>query len=325
MARHPAVPGSGLCASVGVAELDDCAVIPFTNGTDLVIGSDFVRGENFKLALLGLLSAQDVGYYLMGANASDLAAMGARPIGATVIYRYPPQSSDSHHSELMSGIAIAAQDFGMPILGGDSGEYEESVLSATAVGVCPSGKALLRSGGRPGDVLFLTGAVGVAGAAFRYFTTCAGTLTPEEESCLLAPWRRVKPALAQGAALVERGISGCAIDTSDGLKTACRQLAAASNVDVVLNETALPYAPVVADVARLIGCDPVALTCGDSVDFRLLFSASPANRIAVLEMFSQNGWDIFEIGHMSPSRSGEAKAWLSDGRFLREIPGIEKS
>ena len=78
MPNYPAKPGSGLNASVGLIALDDCAVVPLNSESDLVIGSDFVRGEGFHLFKKGVLSWQDVGYYLIGANASDLAAMGLR-------------------------------------------------------------------------------------------------------------------------------------------------------------------------------------------------------------------------------------------------------
>lgn len=322
--RHPAIPMAGLTASVGVAELDDCAVIPIPGVHDLVIGSDFVRGENFKLALLGLLSPSDIGYYLMGANASDIAAMGARPLGATVVYRYTGNTTDEHHSEITRGIATACEEFNMPLLGGDSGEYEQSVLSATAFGICPPGKALLRSGGRSGDLLFLTGPVGIAGAAFRYFGSHAGTLSTDSETQLLHPWRRVSPALAQGAALVEYGLSRCAIDTSDGLKTAARQIAAASNLDVRLRACSLPVHPVVGEVAKLIGADPLALTCGDSVDFRLLFAVTPSARDETIGIFRSNGWDLIEIGYFTECDNRLPAAWMEDKGGLREIPGLEK-
>src|SRR5918992_788845 len=73
----PSVCKAGLPASVGLEGLDDCAVVPVGNGFDLIIGSDFVRGEEFHLYRAGMLNRQDIGYFLIGANASDLAAMGA--------------------------------------------------------------------------------------------------------------------------------------------------------------------------------------------------------------------------------------------------------
>jgi thiamine-monophosphate kinase len=326
LGRNAALPLSGLTASVGVSQLDDCAVIPIPGGDDLVVGSDFVRGEHFKLALLGLLSRAQVGYYLIGANVSDLAAMGAKPVGVTVTYRYTNDTTDEQHSEVMHGIVEACRDMGAPLLGGDSGEYHTSVLTATAIGVCPHGRALLRSRARAGDALFITGDVGVAGAALRYFSTMKpGSLPPETESALLAPWRRVTPATKQAAALVEERLSVCAIDTSDGLKTACRQLAASSRIDVIVREDQLPINPIVRQVAVLLGCDPVSLTCGDSVDFRLLFSAPSNRRDALVKLFLKHNWPLFEIGRFVDCHGAEPAARLDDGNELVEMPGIEKS
>src|SRR5918992_3826419 len=172
----PSVCKAGLPASVGLEGLDYCAVVPVGNGFDLIIGSDFVRGEEFHLYRAGMLNRQDIGYFLIGANASDLAAMGAAPLGIVVAFRYTPEMSDEEFGEIMEGVCKACADFGMPLLGGDTGGYPLSVLSAAALGTCPSGRALLRSGGREGDKLFLTGDVGTAGAAIRYFIN-----TPEEK------------------------------------------------------------------------------------------------------------------------------------------------
>src|SRR5262249_40185206 len=82
---HPAATATGLEASVGVLQRDDCAVLPFNSDYDMVFGSDFVRGEGFILFKKGILSRREIGYYLIGANVSDLAAMGATPLGITVV------------------------------------------------------------------------------------------------------------------------------------------------------------------------------------------------------------------------------------------------
>jgi thiamine-monophosphate kinase len=322
----PAKPRAGFDATVGVSELDDCAVIPITPDLDLVIGSDFVRGEGFRLYKLGLLSPFDVGYYLIGANASDLAAMGAKPIGVTVVYRYADNSTDAHFNEIMSGVARACQDFEMPLLGGDSGTYESPVLAASAFGTCPHGRALLRSRGRPGDALILSGTIGVAGAAFAYFGSDALKDNPisEASTCeLLRPWRRVSPALDQGQSLVELRLSTCGIDTSDGLKTACNQLAAASGVDVVLCLDALPIPDCVYEVARVLNSDPISLACGDSVDFRLLFTVEKSRVGEVRALFTKNNWPMYEIGELTEP-SEQPSAYLRTVDTLIEIPGREK-
>ena len=102
--RLPATAADGRLPSTGLSHLDDCAVIPISNNLDLVVGSDFVRGEGFHLFKLGQLSWKDVGYYVIAANASDLAAMGATPTGVLVVFRTRASMSEVDYNCAMEGV-----------------------------------------------------------------------------------------------------------------------------------------------------------------------------------------------------------------------------
>jgi thiamine-monophosphate kinase len=295
-----------------------------TSELDLVIGSDFVRGEGFHLFKLRVLSWQDIGYYLIGANASDLAAMGASPLGVVVVLRYTSEMTDAAFEAIMEGVAMACAQFGMPLLGGDTGGYESSVLSAAAFGMCPHGKALLRSRGKAGDLLFVTGTVGRAGAALAYFTRGREEhrFPREVEEELAHAWRRVTPALDQGKLLVDAALSQCAIDTSDGLKASCRQLAEASGVDAILRPDLIPVDPLSRQVAEALRVDPLALAVGDSVDFRLVFSTSPAQAPRLWKAFDSQGWELYEIGRFATPRGRPGVYLQVDGQLV-PMPGVE--
>ena len=320
----PACATAGLEASTGLAALDDCAVIPLDEQRDLVVGTDFVRGEGFHLFQRGYLSWSDVGYYLAAANASDLAAMGAAPIGIVVVCRYTAEMSDADFQQAMEGVLMAARDFGMPLLGGDSGGYEKSVLSAAAIGTVRHGRALLRGNGRHGDTLYVSGTVGHAGAALAYCTRAipeGARLDEAQEQLLLQSWRRPSPALSQGQFLVESELSRCAIDTSDGLKSACRQLAEASGLAAILRPNLIPVSPFATVVADALRVDALALSLGDSVDFRLVFSASAADASAIEQAFAAREWPLFRIGEFRDIQ--RVGAFLEDDTGLREVPGVE--
>jgi hypothetical protein len=102
---------------------------------------------------LGYCPNFDIGYYVVAANVSDIAAMGATPLGALTVVRYPNDLDDESFEQIMVGIHQAAADFGTLNVGGDIGQAERIILSATAFGLCEQDRVLSRSGSRPGDLL----------------------------------------------------------------------------------------------------------------------------------------------------------------------------
>lgn len=312
---------AGISASISAIDRDDCAVIPINADHDLVIGSDFVRGEGFVLHKLGLLSRKHVGGYVVGANASDLAAMGATPLGMTLVYRYGNTTTDEDFAEIIAGVTDACRRFQLPLLGGDTGSNEIPVLSATAFGLCPSGRALLRSRGRDGDNLYLTGDIGRAGAAFAYFQvrTVNRFLAAEIEAQLLGPWRNIEPAIEQGQFLVGNQLSRCAMDTSDGLFASAQLLAEASSLDVELEASLLPVADSVKRTAEFLGVDWLHLAGGVSVDFRLLFSAPPQHHLRLTEGFENRNWPLFRVGRFVRSHETPCAVVVEPNGKRREL------
>lgn len=323
--RFPSNAADGRHATTGLPELDDCAVVPFGAEIDLVIGSDFVRGEEFHLFSEGLLSWKDVGYYLIAANASDLAAMGATPMGVVVVFRTHSGVSETDHDSAMEGVAEACAEFGMPLLGGDSGGYTASVLSAAAIGTCPHDRALLRRNGQPGDIVYISDDIGTAGAASAWFLrgrTSEGVIDVDVERRLISSWKRPRPALALGALLVKEKLSRCAIDTSDGLKASARQIAQATGLDIILSPDSIPISQDARWVAKQMGIDPLALAAGDSVDFRLLFSSPSGNQSELQRTLSDAGLSFHAIGELRPTRRTPSVYIERDERLL-PMPGIE--
>lgn len=282
---------------------DDCTVIDLPGEFDLVVGTDFVRGAGFRLFKLGKLSFKDIGYYLAAANASDLAAMGARPVGFLDVLRYSKDMEFQQAKEILDGIHEACVEFCMPLVGGDSGGYELPVLSGTAFGLCKKGTALLRRNGTPGDYVYLSGSTGVAGAADAYFSnSCDGQLSHKDEEALLAAWRRPRPQLVLGQFLSENGFSRCAMDTSDGLRASIEQLSRASGLAMEVNLTDVPVSDLVRKVAKIRGFrddDIYDLVFSDSVDFRLLFTVSPAVSASYEKNARASGFEIHRVGRLT--------------------------
>ena len=118
LAKAPS-PNQDTAVLVGVDAQDDAAVLRLRNNLQFVISSDFIRGTQFYLFQLGYLNHFDVGYYLVVANLSDIAAMGARPIGLTTVVRYGPTQTDEQFEQVFLGIRSAADDYGVSVVGGE--------------------------------------------------------------------------------------------------------------------------------------------------------------------------------------------------------------
>lgn len=277
---------------------DDCAVFRIERPLDLVASSDYVRGPKFRLYELGLLDEYDLGYYLAMANYSDIAAMGARPIGLLSVVRYPKSMPDDIFEMVLSGIRDSCALAGAPNVGGDIGSAERLILSATALGVCPNGRALLRSGAHEGESIYVTGATGLAGAALQYFSSGSAdeVINNKYQSELLQSWKRPLARVKCGLLLSSLGCVTSCIDTSDGLKAAIETVAIRSNVGARVQERAVPVRPEVAAVADYLGRDALEFVFGDSVDFQLVFTV-PANRHdQIVEAFESLNVTPYRVG-----------------------------
>lgn len=270
-----------------------------------MVGSDYVRGPKFRLYEYGLLTEYDLGYYLAAANISDVAAMGAHPIGLLSVVRYPPAMTDFVFGQVMQGIHDACETFGAPNVGGDIGGAERLILSATALGVCRPGGALMRSGAKPGELVCLTGPTGTAGAATAYFRahSTSEDIERHHREDLLASWARPQARTTAGIVLGESGVVTSCQDTSDGLKATLECIASASGVGITVLEDQLRIPAPVRAVCTHLFLDPLSVIMGDSVDFELLFTVSPEKLDLLQHVFDEAEVQFHPIGMTTSDKS----------------------
>ena len=301
---------------LGVAAQDDCAAFRLEGDQIIVAGSDYVRGPKFSLYEKGFITNYDIGWYLAGANISDIAAMGAVPLGLLSVVRYPKALRDSDFSQLIEGIRDGARAAGALNVGGDIGSAERIILSASAFGVVEPGNLLTRTGARPGQFLCITGPTGLAGGAMK-LANAGEDIAREEYSALLAKWQRVTPRVTHGRIFARSPAVTSCLDTSDGLKGAVETLAAASGVSIVVEEDLLPIDDSVRRAAARLNCDVLELLFGDSVDFELVATVDADGVNDVSAECAQSGLDLHVIGRIEPG-SGSV---LQRGRETVGIPG----
>lgn len=307
---------------IGAGQLDDCAVLDFHGEVSFVIGSDYVRGPKFALYEQGILNEYDLGFYLVMANVSDIAAMGALPIGLLTIVRYPLDLSDDQFELIMKGIRDAAQLCNAVIVGGDIGEAERVILAATAFGICEKGKYLLRSQARDGDLICVTGPVGTPGAAVAYYRSrgeIGQKLPVEIEEELIASWKRPEARVQEGLLLSKHGFAHACQDISDGLKATIEEITERSGKGSIIDETAIPIEVSVGEVARLLKVDVTSLALSASVDFELLFTIGESDLKGCEGVFASAGKRFYVIGRITDDHQNLLRK--ADGK-ITALPGV---
>lgn len=264
---------------------DDAALVRVPEGHELVVAKDgVVEGVHF----LTNDPAELIAGKLLRRNLSDLAAMGAEPLGYLTMLARSPLSDDAWLERFAAGLAADQQRFGCHLLGGDTVSTPGPLtLSLTILGLVPRGGALRRSGAKAGDEVWVSGTLGDAGLGLRVLSGLA--VTEDEALALVDRYRTPRPRLALGRAL--RGLATAAIDVSDGLVADLGHILDTSNVGAVIDAARLPLSEAGRGVP---GARKAALTGGD--DYELLFTVPAEKHDAVAGLRAVLDHELTRIG-----------------------------
>ncbi|UPY36668.1 thiamine-phosphate kinase [Sediminicoccus sp. KRV36] len=244
--------------------LDDAALLTPPPGQQLVLSADaMVAGVHF----LEDDPAETIGRKLLRVNLSDLAAMGAAPLGYLMTIALTPATDEAWLDGFVAGLGLDQREFGLQLLGGDTVSTPGPLsLSITILGHVPPGAALRRLGARPGDDLWVSGRIGDGYLGLR----AARGAWPDPDGALARRYRLPEPRLALGLAL--RGLARACMDVSDGLLQDLSHLCRAGDCAAEVQAELIPVSDAAAPIAALA-------TGGD--DYELLFAASPQDRAGV--------------------------------------------
>ena len=270
---------------------DDCALFPVPPGEQVATSTDLLlEGRHF----FPDVDPKALGHKALAVNLSDLAAMGARPIGC-VLGLALPRLDEPWLAAFAEGFHALAAAHGCPLVGGDTTRSAHDLaISVTVFGAVPPGQALRRDGARSGDDIWVSGELGAADVAYRLLDG-----QYPANAALLAATRGAlewpEPQVGLGTAL--RGIANAAIDLSDGLVQDLGHILAASRVGARLRFADLPMAPALASLeAALL---QRALLGGGDV-YQLCFTAPPSRRDAVLAAARTAGARVTRVGEILP-------------------------
>ena len=214
--------------------------------------------------------AYDVGYKALAVNLSDIAAMGATATEAVAVVSVPRSCDAAWLASFRAGFQSLAGTHEVAVTAIDVVPGPLSV-SVEVHGRCPRGAALTRAGARPGDRIFVSGALGDAGGGLEIALGRRTAHTPGDAGHLMDRLRRPTPRLELGAAL--RGIANAAIDVSDGLCQDLGHVLVASGAGARVDARLLPLSPALLEVAGGAAARELALSAGD--DYELLFTVPP--------------------------------------------------
>lgn len=276
-----AKPSGNLLLGIG----DDCALASLPQGEVLAISTDtLVSGIHFP----DLCDPFLLGQRALAVSTSDLAAMGATPLGFTLALTLPKAEAD-WLCAFAKGLNLMAEQCSMRLMGGDTTRGPLS-LTLTVLGHLPPQQSLKRSGASVGDLLCVGGTLGDAAGALP--VVLGQQILPDHlAQPLLAQYWSPQPQLALGQAL--RGRATAALDISDGLLADAAHIAQASGVCLELRQDALPLSPALQAAYGGEQAVDYALSGGD--DYRLLFTLPPQ----WLPVLTAEGWDISVIGRVS--------------------------
>jgi thiamine-monophosphate kinase len=260
--KVPSRAGGELRVGIG----DDAAVLRLRGANDWVVTTDaFLEGVHFLTAH----PPRMVGYKALARATSDIAAMGALPRYFFLDLAIPSSRAGHWLDEFLRGMAQAAVRFGLVLAGGDTTRYPRVALNLTVLGEITAGRAVLRSGARPGDLIAVSGRLGEAEFGLRLFRR--GLHKRKEVRKLLRRHLQPEPRLALGQWVAKTGAASAMIDISDGLSTDLAHLCEASGVGARIRGEKIPVVRIPAGLQRL-GIDPLRLALDGGDDYELLFT-----------------------------------------------------
>ncbi|MFZ3218313.1 MAG: thiamine-phosphate kinase [Candidatus Acidiferrales bacterium] len=267
-------PRKGAPPSLRLGIGDDAAVLSPNGRSEWVLSCDtFLENVHFRAKTHPPAS---VGYKALARASSDLAAMGATPRFFLLTLALPAARASSWLDAFLRGMARAARELGVTIIGGDTTRSPLSFVSITVLGEIARGSALTRSGARPGDILYVSGALGRAQLGLQL--VLRGHARDRRLRALVQPHLYPKIRLALGSWLARHRIASSAMDLSDGLSTDLARLCAASKVGAKIYANKVPSVVIPAAAARVLGkrkLDPLQLALHGGDDYELLFTVPP--------------------------------------------------
>ncbi len=244
---------------------DDCAFIP-VGDQYLLLSTDMVsQHTHFPF----IMHPRDMGWFVTAVNLSDIAAKGGIPLGILLAYGLPKDMSVYDFEELVRGANACALSYQTSIIGGDTKEHHEIVISGTSVGIVDKKECMGRKGAQPGDIIAVTGKLGKAAAGF--LSIKQGDISEISVQGLIHP----VPRINEGRKLAMSREVHCCMDISDGLSSSLYQLQRCNDVGFCIDASQLPADTLLDSICKQNGKSPLEYLLHFGGEYELLLCMSP--------------------------------------------------
>jgi len=248
---------------------DDVSAIECEGGAIAVLKTDMLAGRTDIPPQMSLWQAARKAVVM---NVSDFAAKGVKPLGLVVSLGIPPDLTRKDIEQLAEGLNAGAREYGAFVLGGDTGETDDLIISVALYGSAGKKKLMLRSGARPGDILATTGQFGLSASGLKILMEKI-TTPPRIKGKLVDAVLMPRARLIEGLALARTGVVTASIDSSDGLAWSLYEIGRASNVGFLIDKP--PIAPAASRFAITHRLDPVELAFYGGEEYELVVAVRP--------------------------------------------------
>jgi len=290
---------------------DDASAIEIGNKKLVVINTDMlVKKTDIPPSMTIYQAARKAAVM----SISDLAAKGANPIALLASIGVPPDLTETEIREIGKGLNDGAREYGAYLIGGDTNESHDLIISCTATGTCNKNHLIRRNGAQPGDILAVTGTFGKTAAGLKILSeklSVTKDWKPLVESVLMP-----KTRVSEGMALAKCGAATAAIDSSDGLAWSLHELSRASGVGFILH--AVPVAPEAVKFAKVHGLDPTELALYGGEEYELVVTVKQTLWTRARKAVEDAGGTLLKVGQATE----EKKVLLWQNRELVSVEAL---
>ena len=302
--------------SVGIG--DDCAIIPCDENNDYIITTDLLI-ENIHF-IRSKISPFDLGYKTLAVNLSDVAAMGAKPVGSFLSIAIPSSVEVEYLDRLIDGYHHLSEKHNVALLGGDTTRAQNSLtLNVTAIGIIEKNKARLRSMAQEGDIICVTGFLGDSAGGLKIILE--DLPATETSGYLVRRHNCPQPAVDEGIWLAQQKGVNAMMDISDGIASDLKHILKASKKSAFIDLDKLPISNQLREISNQYNFDSVELATSGGEDYRLLITINKNRFDEIAKTYKVKfSSELHAIGTIK-KETEEIITWTKNGNPVSELKG----